>query len=250
MPRPWRHRAAQYVCVCVYVWGKYDMWARLHVRSLSGKIPFVARLFSRRDPVHYSTLQQTATGTKCQVSFKDPYCYRAFSKRDRMFNRAYQSKLLYTATYCNILQHTATHCNRDLTLNWAYQSILKYTLTPRIATTTLQHSAKQCNTVQKLPEIELSLPYTLAPRLTKDYATHCNTLQHTATTTWHWIEPSVSLAPHIAKDCPENVYTQICAHTLTITHTHTHSYTLRHTQVHTTAVRAVANDSTRRCIHT
>jgi len=57
----------------------------------------------------------------------------------------------HAATYCNILQHTATHS--------AYYCVGAFTATHMQHTAT--HTAMHCNTLQ--------------------HATHCNTLQHTAT---------------------------------------------------------------------
>jgi len=69
------------------------------------------------------------------------------------------SKSTRDATYCNILQHTATYC-----IDLGVLCVYSYIQMTEIHThcNTLQHTATHCNTLQHT-------------------ATHCNTLQHTAT---------------------------------------------------------------------
>ena len=89
------------------------------------------------------------------------------------------------------LQHTATHCNRCITVNhscvpWRASLIyvchnsFKYTMMTHTATrcNTLQYTAIHCNTLQ---QVYYSLEPVQIGSMDEDDDTHCNSLQHTAT---------------------------------------------------------------------
>ena len=83
-----------------------------------------------------------------------------------------------TLQFCNtaILQHTATYCNS--LLQATRQGYHPWKRSNLQHTATLQHIATQCNTLQ------LSVAghqIRLSPLQTQQSATHCNTVQYTAT---------------------------------------------------------------------
>jgi len=96
-----------------------------------------------------------------------------------------------TATHCNTVQHSATHCNM-----WAIVCEIHLCGLSGDCNT-LQHTATHCNTPQHT-------------------ATHCNTLQHTAT--------HCNALQHTATHCN------------TLQHTATHCNTLQHTATHMCAI--------------
>jgi len=81
-----------------------------------------------------------------------------------------------TATLCNTLQHTATHCNNHDTHNNSFVRIwdlfTKAILHSELSScSTLQHTATHCNTLQ----------HNAQHCTTLHHSTYCTTLQHTAT---------------------------------------------------------------------
>ena len=94
---------------------------------------------------------------------------------------ATHSPRLHTATYCNKMQHTATHSDSHAT-----QSALSATHWLRWHTAThcntLQNTATHCNTLQHTATHCTTLQHTATYCNTLQHtATYCNTLQHTAT---------------------------------------------------------------------
>ena len=87
-----------------------------------------------------------------------------------------------SATFCNTLQHTATHCN-ILHMHWT-ESVWYNMLYTATHCNTLQHTATHCNTLQ-LTATHCNTLYTHWSEFVcynaQSTATHCNTLQHTKT---------------------------------------------------------------------
>ena len=114
------------------------------------------------------------------------------------------SALQHTETHCNTLQHTATSCNTLQHAATRCRCSRTKCRRGHKATQRLQHTAAHCNILQhtsahrnKLQMLESQLPQ--CSRFSSTIATHCNTLQHTAT------------------------------HCNTLQHTATHCNTLQHT---------------------
>jgi len=133
--------------------------------------------------------------------------------------------LQHTATHCNTLQHTATHCDtQGCECCQKCKSI--------IMSMTMQHTATYCNTLQHAATHYRILQYTGLRMLQVQFnyhvddtgvsrvlPTHCNILQHSASAShlsfwWHWGQLCTA------------------THCNTLQHTATHCNTLQHTATH------------------
>jgi len=86
---------------------------------------------------------------------------------------AHGNTLQHSAIHCNTLQHTATLCNMQLTApqSNAYRLLFYCFVHTATHCNTLQHTATHCNTLQH------TATQSNAYRLL--FCAHCNTLQHT-----------------------------------------------------------------------
>ena len=110
-------------------------------------------------------------------------------------------------THCNILQHTATHCNTLYIGEWELGTQVQ----------TLQHAERHCDTLQH----------------TAIHCIHCNTLQHTAThcNTLQYTAIHCNTTQHTATRC-NTLYIgewELGTQANTLQHTATHCNTLQHT---------------------
>jgi len=110
-------------------------------------------------------------------------------------------------TYCNTLQHTATHCIITLQHTATHCNTLQHTATHYIIT--LEHTRTHWNTLQhtaqntlKHPDIKnkknLGEDRLVAGCSMRCTATHCNTPQHTAT---HCNTTNGTTLKHTARHC-------------------------------------------------
>ena len=120
-------------------------------------------------------------------------------------------------THCNILQHTATHCDVQI-----ISCCLRISQSDALR-------ASSCNTLQHFLQHNPTLP-----------ATHSNTLQYCKqiisspfTAVSHYLPSSCVFLKHTATHCLTLSRTAI--HCSTLPHTTTHCNTLLHTMLHTTA---------------
>jgi len=92
-----------------------------------------------------------------------------------------------TTTHCSKLQHTATHCNTHVPLQWSQKQA------PHTATNynTLQQTAANYSTLQHTATLtyHYSGPRSTRHTLQQTATTHCSKLQHTATPTYHYSGP-------------------------------------------------------------
>jgi len=116
-------------------------------------------------------------------------CFALASRTSASRALMHHNTTQHTATYCNILRHTATHiaqrtaiqCNTDL--QWHHRVCVRLADISRAYA--LQHTVTHCNTLQHIALHTATYYNTLQHR--REYfseihtATHCNTLQHTAT---------------------------------------------------------------------
>jgi len=166
--------------------------------------------------------------------------------------------LQHAETYCNILHHIATNCNTlQHTLIWCFSKFILVSALPLKSTdipfvhcnthcnmrwthyNALQHTATHSNTCQHDRFIHLSWwarnPQKTLIRLlcTDKTATHCNTLQQTAT--WRIFVPVLLSAPPPQRDrCVYYALRYTLQHAVnTLQRTATHCNTLQHTATHT-----------------
>jgi len=147
---------------------------------------------------------------------------------------AHRGALQHTATLFNTLQHSATHCSKNLATSSSTRtplsnsaSMLRDPLLVLCTTSTLRRTATHCNALRHTATHYISLQHTAARPLTLCWfssepalcgtlqrsVTHCNTLQHTAT------------------------------HCSTLQHTATHCNTLQHTATHCSTLQHAATRS-------
>ena len=94
---------------------------------------------------------------------------------------------VYSVPHCNTLQHTATHCNKRLSLlvRSAGPTLVGNKCALYHSAThcnTLQHTAAHCSRLQQTAAHCNTLQHTAAHCSTLQHTTaHCSTLQHTAT---------------------------------------------------------------------
>jgi len=151
---------------------------------------------------HCSSLQVTATHCNT-LQHSIPACGAAGGG-----DSSYRVHLVVTNTICNTLQLTATHC-KTLQLTATYGN-------------SLQHIIWCCNTAflcVVLPEAETrAIVCTLSSHT--HVATHCNTLQHTAT--HHSCVCILSSRTHVATQC--NTLQLTATHCNTLQHTETQHF--------------------------
>ena len=126
------------------------------------------------------------TATRCNtLQHTETHC-NLFVPLYRWYTATHCNTLQHTATHCNTLQHTATHLSRFI----EFQLMLGYVDKKAVADgwhdcNTLWHSATYCCTLQHTNAHCNTLQHTATHMsLFLEYqhtATHCNTLQHTAT---------------------------------------------------------------------
>ena len=178
----------------------------------------VNRIALQHTTTHYNTLQHTTT--HCSVEYQE---LRRVSEAEYDLQR--------TATHCNTLQHTATQQSTPqvtVVLNIKYcvvsqrQNMICNAL-QRTAThcTGLQHTATHRNTPQHIVT-HLLVSVSLFLRGGACTATHCNTLQHTAT--------HCNILQHTATRCNTLQHTR--THSITLQDSATHCNTLQHTATH------------------
>ena len=124
-----------------------------------------------------------------------------------------QGALQHAAIRCNILQHTATHCNN------CQSELCGTDISHQPPQGVLHHAATHCNTLQHTATTAkwtLWYRHFCALQHTENIATHCNTLQH----------------EHAATHCGDSRGIFTMQHCNTLQHTATHCNTLQHTATH------------------
>jgi len=153
----------------------------MHAGGVASELSATARCLS----AIRCTLHTTTHCHKNAVLFASPICNRALSFCNTLQHTAtHCNTLQHTATHCNTLQHTATHplltvtcCNRCAVL-WLHTHLQQ-------SAVCLQHTATHCNTLQ---HTHCTLQHTATDVLCCGFIpicnrapSFCNTLQHTAT---------------------------------------------------------------------
>ena len=118
-----------------------------------------------------------------------------------MTRATHYNTLQHTATHCNTLKHTATHCNT-----------LQHTAT-HVTRSHVRNDSLTFNFMMESTDVSFMCKPCLVDMILQRTATHCNTLQHTATDLALVSRSCVShalltISPHVCRD--SFAFTEFC----------------------------------------
>ena len=184
------------------------------------------------------------TYTRGQVLLLHEKHYRSYTKETIVRTQERKYALQHNATYCNILQHTAAHCSTRKRLPSTHEkddcSYTRERLRAATHCNTLQHTATHERDYCSYSGKSLHhIKPTKRNYALQHTATYCNTLQHTAT--------YCNIQQHTATHCNTQQHTAIrhLAYQMhddsTPQHAATHCNTLQHTATHCNTLQHTAS---------